>query len=316
MKQFFRAALTAGALCSAAALAQTYPTKPITLIYTTPPGGTFDPIARVIAARMEKDWGKSVVVESKPGAGGLIGSAYVARTAAPDGYTLLLNASQYTSTLFVKDMPIDVKELTGVSLIGLLPYQLIVSRGINVHNVKEFAAYAKANPGKTTFGAVAAGTHEVELHALQTALGINGTVVPFKGIAPIYLELIANRIDASISASTPPGVKTGEIIAIAVGGDKRRTDAPDVPTFREQGYNYDPLATYYILASSQVPRPILDKISAELKVIAKSPEFDAQITKTFGIQGVGLTVDETNKFLLDEYSKMKKAADTAHIVPQ
>jgi len=218
--------------------------------------------------------------------------------------------------LFVKDMPIDPKELTGVSLIGLLPYQLIVSRGLNVHNLKEFVAHAKANPGKVSFGAVASGTHEVELHALQTALGISGNVIPFKGIAPIYLEIVANRIDASISASTPPGVKTGEIISIAVGGDKRRTDAPDVPTFREQGYNYDPLATYYILASSKVPRPILDKVSAELKVIATSPEFDTQITKVFGINGVGLSVDDTNKFLLDEYSKMKKAADTAHIVPQ
>jgi len=310
------AALASGLLCGTAAFAQSYPTKPITLIYSTPPGGTFDPISRVIAAHFEKTLGKPVIVESRAGAGGLVAATYVARTAPADGHTLLVSASHLTSQLFVKDMPIEIKELTGVSLFGLLPYQLLISRGMSVRTLKDFVTYAKANPGKVSLGAVATGTHEVEIHALQAALGFSGNVIPFKGIAPIQLEMVGNRIDATLSASNPPQMRTGEIISIAVGGDKRRPGNPDVPTFREQGFVHDPMATFYLFASAAVPRPILDRVSAEMTVVAKSPEFDAQITKILGIQGVGLSVDQTNQYLREEYAKLKKIADVARIVPQ
>ena len=312
-----RSLLAAAALAfSTLAGAQSFPTKPINLLYSTPPGGSFDPISRVIAAHFEKKWGQSVVVESKPGAGGLVAATYIARQAPADGNTLLISASPMTSLLFVKAMPIDVKEIAGVSLFGLLPYQLQVGKHLNARTLKEVVAYAKANPGKLSLGAVAAGTHEVEIHGLQAALGITANVIPFKGIAPIWLEMVAGRIDATLSASAAPQMKTGEIVAVAIGGEKRHPANPDVPTFREQGFVHDPVATYYLLASAAVPRPILDQVSAEMTAVAKSPEFDTRISKVLGIQGVGLTVDGTNQFMREEYAKLKKMADVAKIVPQ
>jgi len=317
------ATIAATLLCSTGAvlhcgiaLAQNFPTKPINLLYSTPPGGSFDPISRVIAAQFEKKWGQPVVVESKPGAGGLVAAAYIARTAPSDGHTLLISASHLTSTIFVKDMPIEAREVTGVSLFGLLPYQLQISRGMNVKTLKDFVAYAKANPGKLSLGAVAAGTHELEIHSLQVALGIQGNVIPFRGIAPIWLELVANRLDGTLSASAPAQLKTGEIIAIAIGGEKRHPANPDIPTFREQGAMHDPVATYYLLASAAVPRPVLDRVSAEMTAIAKGSEFEARISKILGIQGVGLSVDGTNQFLRDEYAKLKKIADMVGVKPQ
>jgi tripartite-type tricarboxylate transporter receptor subunit TctC len=163
---------------------------------------------------------------------------------------------------------------------------------------------------------VALGTHELEIHALQATLGFNGNVIPFKGIGPIWLELIANRMDATLSASAPPQLKTGEIIAIAIGGDKRHPANPDIPTFREQGVAHDPVATFYMFASGATPRPILDRLSSEITALTKSPEFDARITKVLGVQGVGLSVDATRQFVHDEYTKLKKIADLAKIVPQ
>jgi tripartite-type tricarboxylate transporter receptor subunit TctC len=312
-------AASAAALLCSTAMAQDslrYPTKPINLLYTTAPGGSFDPMSRVIAAHFEKKWGQPVVVESKPGGGGLVAHTYVARTAPADGHTLLMGASHMSSALFVKDRPVDVKELTGVSLFGLLPYQLQISRGMNVKTLKEFVAYAKANPGKVSLGAVAAGTHELEIRGLEVALGFTGNVIPFKGIAPVWVEMIANRVDATLSASSPAQIKTGEILAIAIGGEKRHPNTPEVPTFREQGFVHDPVATYYLLAAAAVPRSVLDRVSAEMTAVARSPDWDARITKTLGVVGVGLTVDATNQFLRDEYVKLKKIADDARIVPQ
>jgi tripartite-type tricarboxylate transporter receptor subunit TctC len=309
-------ATVAATLLCGSALAQTFPTKSINLLYSTPPGGSFDPQSRVMAAHFEKKWGQSIIIESKPGAGGLVAAAYIARSAPPDGHTLLISASHYTSQLFVKDMPIKVEEVVGVSLYGLLPYQLQISRGMNVKTLKEFVAHAKANPGKVSLGAVAAGTHEVEIYGLQVALGFQGNVIPFKGIAPIWLEMVANRIDGTLSASQPAQIKTGEIIALAIGGEKRHANSPDVPTFREQGFVHDPVATFYVLAAAAVPRPVLNAVSAELAALAKSAEWDTRITKTLGIQGVGLNVDATAQYMRDEYAKLKKIADAAKLVPQ
>lgn len=305
----------AALLCGAAG-AQEFPARPINLLYTTAPGGSFDPMSRVIAAHFEKRWGQPVVIESKPGGGGLVAQTFLARSAAADGHTLLMGASHMSSALFVKDRPVDVKEITGVSLFGLLPYQLQIGRGMGVKTLKDFVAYARANPGKLSLGTVAAGTHEVEIHGLLAALGLQGIVVPFKGIAPVWLEMIANRVDATLSASSPPQIKTGEILAIAIGGEKRHPNSPDVPTFREQGFVHDPVATYYLLAAAAVPRPILDRVSAEMTAVARSPEWDARIVRTLGVVGVGLAVDATNQFMREEYARLKKIADAARIVPQ
>jgi tripartite-type tricarboxylate transporter receptor subunit TctC len=311
--------LAAGAALSlscAGANAQNFPSKPITILFSTAPGGSLDVMSRVAAAHFEKKWGVTATVEARPGGGGIVAGSQAVRAPA-DGHVLLVSGSPQTVTVFVKDIPFDAfKDLTGVSLIGLLAYQLQVSRSMNVKTLKEFVAYAKANPGKVTLGAVAPGTHELEIHSLQQALGFTGSVIPFKGIAPIWLELIANRLDATLSASTPPQQKTGEILAIAVGGDRRNPNFPEVSTFREQGMQHDPVASYYMLANAATPRPVLDQISAAMAEVAKGADFEAKVTKTINIVGVGASLDETNRYMRNEYERLKKVAGIAKIMPQ
>lgn len=308
---FAAAALTAGA-----AQAQTYPTKPITIMVSTAPGGSLDLLARVVGAHMEKKWGQSVVVESRPGGGGNVAAALLARS-TPDGHTLVMGSSSTVTSLFVKDMPFDpFKDITPVSVVGLLYYQLQVSRGANARSLKDFIAQAKAKPGKLNVGTVALGPHDIESRAMLEALGISANLVGYKGIAPIWLALISNELDASISASTPPQQKTGEIIAIAVGGEKRNPEFPDVPTFREQGVAYDPLASYILYAAGATPRGILNRIASETGVAAKSPEFVTRVTKTINIVGIGSTLEFAEKFQRDDYDRLKKVADRTGMVPQ
>lgn len=309
------AAVVVATFC-AAAQAQNFPTKPITIVFSTAPGGSLDIMSRVAANHFEKKWGQPVVVEPRPGGVGIVALTQVVRAPA-DGHTLALSGSPMTTTLFVKDVPYDgFKDVTGVSLIGLLAYQLQVSRGANARNLKEFIAYARANPGKVTLGAVAPGSHELEVRSLEQVLGFSGNLIPYKGIAPIWMALIADQVNATMSASTPPQQKTGEILAIAVGGEKRNPAYPDVPTFREQGIMYDPVASYYVLTHGATPRPVLDRISAELTMVAKSADFEARVTRTISIVGVGASVDGTNQFMRREYERLKKVADIAKITPQ
>lgn len=310
------AALAAGAVLAGSAGAQSFPSKPINIMFSTAPGGSLDIMSRLSAAHFEKKWGQTVTVEPKPGGGGIVANTAMVRAPA-DGHVLVLSGSPMTTSLFVKDIPFDsFKDVAGVSQIGRLAYQLQVSRRMNVRTLKEFIAHAKANPGRIMIGAVPAGSHELEMHSLMQTLGFTGTVIGYKGVAPIWQALIANELDATLSASTPPQQKTGEILAIAVGGDKRNPNFPEVPTFREQGVEHDPVATYWVLANARTPKPILDQLSAALREVALSPEFNDKVTKTINIVGVGSSVEETNRLMRSEYDRLKKVADIAKIVPQ
>lgn len=310
------AALAAGVVLAGSAAAQSFPSKPITIMFSTAPGGSLDIMSRLSAAHFEKKWGQAVTVEPKPGGGGIVANTAMVRAPA-DGHVLTLSGSPMTTALFVKSIPFDsMKDVTGVSQIGRLAYQLQVSRRMNVRTLKEFIVHAKANPGKIMIGAVPAGSHELEMHSLMQTLGFTGTVIGYKGVAPIWQALIANELDATLSASTPPQQKTGEILAIAVGGDRRNPNFPEVPTFREQGVEHDPVATYWVLAHGRTPRPILDQLSAALREVALSQEFNDKVTKTINIVGVGSSVDDTNRLMRTEYERLKKVADIAKIAPQ
>jgi tripartite-type tricarboxylate transporter receptor subunit TctC len=316
MKLLIAAILLAlSAAAHSQAPAQAYPTRPITIIFSTSAGGSLDLLSRVLAAHLEKQWGQAVIVQPRPGGGGNVAATALAKS-PPDGYMLMMSGSPLSTSLFVKDMPFDpMKDVTPVSLVGVLYYQVLTGRGTGWHNLKDFIAYAKSNPGQLNIGAVGQGTHEVEIDAMLEALDIKAKVINYKGIAPIWLALMANEVQGTLSASAPPGEKTGDIVALAVGGEKRNPEFPDVATFREQGVNYDPLATYYLYAQGATPRALLDRIGVEVGVSAKSPEFRDRVTKTIGIEGVGLMPEVSLKYQRDEYTRLKGIADKAGIVP-
>jgi tripartite-type tricarboxylate transporter receptor subunit TctC len=239
-------------LVSGNALAQqNWPTRQITIIVGTAPGGTYDTIARLLASHFEKKWGQPAVVESR--SGNILATSLVAR-AAPDGYTLVMGASN-NAHLFIKELNFDpTKDLTPISVLGIQNYLLLVSRGAKVKGIADFMAQAKASPGKFNFGVVTGGPHDIETNDMQSALGIKVTHIGYKGIAPIYVALMANEIDGALGTTTPQ-LKTGEIIALAIAGEKRHPEYPDVPTFRESGIKYEPQANYPLWGRGGPPRP-------------------------------------------------------------
>jgi tripartite-type tricarboxylate transporter receptor subunit TctC len=293
--------------------AQTFPARPITIYVGTSAGGTLDTIARVLSAQFEKDWGQPAIVESRVGGGGILATSVVTR-AAPDGYSLTMGGS-YNASLFVKEVPYDIKDIAPVSVVGLQYYFVLTSRAAGVKSLAELVAKAKANPGKVNFGIVPNGPHELETAELESNLGIRLTSVGYKGIAPIYLALIANEIDGTMGTTTPQ-MKTGEMIPLAVGGEKRHPDYPNVPTFRELGYAYDPLANYPLLGRAGTPNDVLQKIAAEVAQAVKSDIFVTRVTKIFSIEGVGSTPEWASKFMRDDYERLRKAAERAGVKPQ
>lgn len=306
------AVIAASAFVSAPAAAQNWPTKQITILVGTAPGGTYDTIARLVASHFEKRWGQPVVVESR--SGNILATSIAAR-AAPDGYTLVMGASN-NAHLFIKDLNFDPqKDVVPVSVLGIQNYLLLASRGAKVKNIADFVAQAKANPGKFNFGVVTGGPHDIETNDMQSALGIKVSHIGYKGIAPIYVALMSSEIDAALGTTTPQ-LKTGEIIALAIAGEKRHPEYPDVPTFRESGIRYEPQANYPLYTRAGVPREVLAKMSEEAAVVAKSPEFAARVTRVFSIDGVGLSQEASAKYLNDDVARQKRVAERVGIKPQ
>jgi len=296
------------------ARAQTWPSKPVTIVFGTAPGGPNDNLSRLIALHWEKKFGQRVLVESRPGASSTVAGAYVAK-AAGDGHTLL-NGSFPPVGIFIKELSYDpFKDLAPVTLIAQQAYYLLVSAKMNVKTLKDFVAYAKANPGKVSVGVVTAGPHEIESNAMVEALGIQANIIGYRGLATVYPALISGELNATLGA-TPAQLKTGEIIGLAMGSTRRNPSYPDIPTFRDAGVNYTPRAIFPFFAPGTTPRELVSRISNEVALVVKSEDFAERFTKTFNIEGVGTTPEETTKILRDDYDTQKRIAERVGIKPQ
>jgi tripartite-type tricarboxylate transporter receptor subunit TctC len=301
------------ALTGFAAFGQAYPSRPITILVSTSPGGTYDTISRVFAGHLERKWKQSVVVENRLGAGG--GVALAALTKAPaDGYTLTMT-SGWIIDLFVKDPGFEAKDIVPVSVAGIAPYVVVVSKNVTAKNLAEFVAHAKANPGKLNWGIVSAGPHEIETADALAVLGIQSATIGYKGIAPIYTALVAGELDATMGTASPQ-LRSGQLRGLAVGGDKRFSELPDVPTFREQGFKYDPVSHYPFWARTGTPREIVTRLAAEVAEFARSAEFTDKVTKPFAIIGMGAGPEESDRVLKEAYAGAKRTATRLGIKPQ
>lgn len=301
------------ALPYAATAQERFPAKPVTIVVGTAPGGPQDIIARILAAAFEKAWGQSAVVENRTGGGSIRAIQAVAR-AEPDGHILAVGSN--TSDLFVKDVGFEpTKDVVAVSVIGQSNYFLVVSRGAKASTLKEFVQNAGAAPGKYNAGFVPNGPHHPEFIALQNALGVKVTLVGYRGAAAIQTALLSNEVDLTLSSTAPPQLKTGEIVGLAIGGSQRHPQFPNIPTFREQGFAYDPVANLPLYTKAGTPQPILEKIAAEVKRVALSPEFAAKMD-TLNVRGVGASPDESKTILAEERSRLTRILDQLGIKPQ
>ena len=317
------AALCASALLSAPALAaaadpvKDYPTKPVRFIAPFVPGAGTDTTARAIAQKLSDLWGQQVIVDNRTGAAGAIGVDLTAK-APPDGYTIcLISASHSVNSATNPNLPYDLtKDLQGITQATSLFYTVYHHPSVPVKSVKELIAYAKANPGKLNFGS--SGTGGLQHFAgemFNHMAGIKITHVPYKGSAAVIVAMLANEVQVGFGTlfGVRPHMQSGRLNVLAITAAKRSPAVPDLPTVSEAGVpGYVVDQWYGIIASSKVPKPIIQKLNAAIAEVLKSPD----VVKRFAADGstpVGSKPEEFNAHIKSEIAKWQKLVKDAKL---
>jgi tripartite-type tricarboxylate transporter receptor subunit TctC len=303
----------------AAAFAQNYPTRPIRFLVGFPPGGTNDIVARIVAPKLSEFLGQQVVVENRGGANTAIASELLAR-AAPDGYTIMLNAPGHATNPSLIKLNFDsVKDFAFITLIAESQNLLVVHPSLPVKSVKELIALSKKRPGDINYGSSGVGT-TVHLSAelFQYMTGIKWVHIPYKGGGPGLVALLSGEV--SLYFGNVPTVirqaRQGKLRAIATTGAKRSPAAPDIPTVAESGVPGYEVSTFYGLsAPAKTPRPILDRLHNETVRALKSPDVREKL-QGLGADPVGNSQEEYAAFIKSEIDKWAKVIKAAGIKAQ
>jgi tripartite-type tricarboxylate transporter receptor subunit TctC len=296
-------------LCASSqpASADSYPSRRITFVVPYAAGGATDVSARLLANKLQEAWKQNVVVENKSGGGGVIGNDYVAK-AQPDGYTVLVAITQIIQApSLVAKLPYDVfKDLAPVTQVGLSTIVLTVPEQQPIKSVKELVDLAKANPGKLPYGSFGnATTSHLYGELLKKNANIDMTHVPYRGSSPLLNDMLGNTVNAAFVDLTTASaqINAGKIRALAVGGEKRRTQMPDVPTLGELGYpGFEIEGWIGIFVPAATPKDIVAKLSAELARIIASPEGVAGL-ESLSLIPVGGSAETFEKVLRRDYAK-------------
>ena len=295
------------------AQAQTFPNHRMTILVSSTAGGSLDTMARLLAEFLKKKYDQAVIVDDRPGAADI--PAMTPLLAAPaDGHSLAFAGNQHIGLLFIKDMPYDVNSFTPVSILNQTPYALVASKGSGFRNIKDMVAWAKANPGKLTMGAVT-GVHTLNQYQAAAALGFEPNVILYKGFAPLETAVLSNEVNVSVFGNIGK-VKTGQITGLVTAGDQRNADIPDVPTYKELGITFDQRASYTVWTRSAVPADILDKLTKDCQELVRTPEYSTRVTNGLGIPAIGSTREFAVKYFVQEYQDLKATADRIGLKPQ
>jgi tripartite-type tricarboxylate transporter receptor subunit TctC len=312
----------AAATLTAPAAAQSYPTRPVTIVVPFAPGGPTDIVARSLAQAMEKSLGGTVIVENKPGAGGTLAVADVARAPA-DGYRLLVHhIGMSTAPALYRKLPFDpLKDFEYVGLINDVPMTLLVRPGLPVNSVKELTAYVKANRDKVTLAnaGLGAASHLCGL-LFQQAIATDLTTVPYKGTAPAMADLLGGQVDilCDQTTQTTPQILSGKLRALAITSPRRIDTLKDVPTAAEAGLPGFELSVWHgMYAPKGTPKPVADKIVASMQAALKDPDLVKRFTDLGSVivSPDRQTPDALGKYLKTEIDKwapiIKKAGEYA-----
>lgn len=303
---------------SSTASAQAWPTKPIRWVVPFTPGGMTDIVTRGTLDRVSEQTGWKFVVEYKPGANATIGAAEVAR-AAPDGYTFMtvIGGHAANATLYAGRLSFDpAKSFTAVTLVGQSPLIIVARPGLPANDIGELIAYAKANPGKVSFGSSGVGAlSHLSGERLKQMAGIDMVHVPYKGFAASVQDLLSDNLD--IVFDTPPSVmsyvRSGKLKALGLLAEKRVAAAPEVPTITEGGGPRLEVATpILLLAPAGTPANIVDRLSSEVVKALASPELVARFA-TLGVEIAGTTPDQARRFLDDEIARWGEVIRRANV---
>jgi tripartite-type tricarboxylate transporter receptor subunit TctC len=266
------------------ARSQSYPDHPVKVVASYPPGGPSDTMARLATLGLGTELGQNVFVENITGAGGKIGVRTVAR-AAPDGYTLLLggtNDNAVTPALF-KNLDYDpVKDFVAVASVARDPQVMVINPAVPVHTLAELVRYARENPGKLSSGAALGIAPHLLLEYFRVRTGTDIVFVPYKGAAPAIADLLGNQIQINVTTKAVllPHILSGRLRALAVTTTERWPELPDVPTFRESGYDGFPEYLYFgLFAPKGTPPDVIARINAAENARLKSPDLQAAVAK-------------------------------------
>ncbi|HVG05474.1 MAG TPA: tripartite tricarboxylate transporter substrate binding protein [Burkholderiaceae bacterium] len=317
------ALLACGAAFPYAAFAQagTYPNKPVRVVVGVPPGGATDLVARLVAEQLSKQTGQQFVVDNRGGAGGNIGGEIVAKS-PPDGYTLFIGpiGTMAINPFVYAKMPFDsVKDFAPISQLTSIPIVMAVNPSVPAKDVREFIAYAKANPGKVNFGSGGNGTQShISGVMLNSLAGIDMTHIPYKGNGPAMVDLLAGRVSVMFDqiSSALPHIRAGKLNALGVTTAKRSAVAPDIPTLAETGLPTFEATTWHgLLAPAGTPRDIVAKLNAETVKALNSPELIEKF-KANGIDPVSSSPEQFAALIKTELQRWGDVVKAAGVKPE
>jgi tripartite-type tricarboxylate transporter receptor subunit TctC len=305
--------------CCAPVFAQdAYPSRPVKIIAPQAPGGGVDLVARIIADRLRIALGQTFLIENQAGAGGAIATQMTAR-AAPDGYTLMIGyvATHATNPAVKKNLGFDpIKDFTPIAMIGGTPNLLVVSKSVPVNTLAEFVAYAKANPRKVDYGTSGVGTlNHLVMEQFKHASGVPSMAVPYKSIGQAFTDSMSGQIQVIFPglAAAMPHVKSGAFKPLAVTSDKRQAILPNVPTFKELGYEgFEGLTWYGLMGPAKMPPAIVKKLNEEINKILASPD----LRETFTAQALNvmpMSPPQFGKYVADEIAHWTAVAKASKI---
>lgn len=294
-----------------------YPSKPIRMVVPYPAGGGTDTIARAIGAQLNQAWGMPVVVENKPGASGIPGNDLVAKS-APDGYTLLIGitAMIQTPALYAK-LPYDVlKDFSPVSQLVMSSDLFMVPRDVPAKTLQEFVALVKANPGKYNYGSYGNGTSS-HMHGelLKMKAGVDLAHIPYKGSGPLMTDVMGGQLTSAFvdAAAANPHLRSDKFRVLAITGMQRHPALPDIPTFAESGYSgFEANGWFGAFVAAGTPKPIVDKLSAEIRKIIRTPELNSRLT-SMGLRPVGGTPEELAAVMVRDLPRWTRIVKDARI---
>ncbi len=298
------------------ALAQSFPNKPIKLVVPFPPGGLIDTMARLVGPRLAQELGQSVVVENKPGAGGNLGAAEVARS-TPDGYTLLMASPPLTiSPALYAAMPYKPEQITPVGLMGRVPNVLLVNPKSGINSVADLLAKAKSLPGKLNYASNGNGTSlHLSAELLKSSTGTFITHIPYRGAAQAVTGLIAGEVDMMFEnlPSVMGQIQGGSVSALAVTTRTRNKTIASVPTLAESGLpDFDVSAWYGVAAPAGTPAAVIARLEQALDRVTR----DADIARNMASRGADvsfLNAQQTGAFMTVDAAKWKRVASFAKI---
>jgi tripartite-type tricarboxylate transporter receptor subunit TctC len=307
------------ALAPVTAFAQDFPNRPVRFVVGYAPGGSVDIMARAVAQGLSELWKQPVIVDNRPGASEFIAAEYVAKSPA-DGYTLFVatEIGLEVNPLLYSKMPYDPKrDFAPVTRVLDGPMMFAVTPSLPVNNMKEFIAYAKANPGKVNYGSSGLGGQiHLAMAYVATSTGIDLVHVPYKGAAPAVQDMLGGVVNSTAAPVSllGPYVQAGKIRPIGVAGEQRVKFLPDVPTLREQGYgDLEASWALAIVAPAATPLALRNKIAADVRRVIKEPKFEQEQFDKYGYIAVGDTPDQFADFLVKDVVKQTARVKAANV---